>query len=105
MNYLSLYCKNKLFIISNTEAIHKAFSDFCDSDSPRYMENASEQEKIQKAIEEIKVKEQKSKKITITTAVKNALEETTAIKSKEAKNIEKSELNEKIVKSGEEIDD
>lgn len=75
---------DKLFIIENTDAIHEAFSEFSNSDSPRYMESASEQERMQKAIEEIKVKEQNSKKITPTAAVKSALKGTTAIKSAEA---------------------
>ena len=94
---------DKLFIISNTEAIHEAFSEFSNSDSPRYMESASEQERVQKAIEE--VKERKSKKITPTTAIRSALEGTTAIKAAEANGVEQSELKPEITKEGEAIDD
>lgn len=96
---------DKHFIISNTEAIHEAFSEFSNSDSPRYMESASGQERMQKAIAEIKVKERNSKKITPTTAVKYALKDTTAIKSAEASGVEQSELHPEITKEGEEIDD
>ena len=94
---------DKLFIISNTEAIHEAFSEFSNSDSPRYIESASEQERVQKAIEE--VKERKSKKITPTNAIRSALEGTTAIKAAEANGVEQSELKPEITKEGEAIDD
>lgn len=87
---------DKHFIIENTDAIHEAFSEFSNSDSPRYMKSGSEQEKIQKAIEEIKVKERNSKKITPTAAVKSALKGSTAIKSAEANGVEQSELNPEI---------
>ena len=96
---------DKDFIINNTDAIHEAFSEFSNSDSPRYMGKASEQERMQKAIEEIKVKEQKTKKITPATAVKSALKGTSATKSAEANSVEQSELNPEITKEGEEIDD
>ena len=96
---------DKDFIIENTDAVHEAFCEFSNSDSPKYMESASEQERMQKAIEEIKVKEQNSKKITPTAAVKSALKGTTAIKSAEANGVEQSELNPEITKEGEEIDD
>lgn len=46
-----------------------------------------------------------SKKITPTAAVKSALKGTTAIKSAKANDVEQSELNPKITKEGEEIDD
>ena len=91
---------DKIFIFKNTEAIHEAFSEFS---SPGYMENASEQERVQKAIEE--VKERNSKKITPTTAVKSALEGTTAIEAAEANGVEQSKLNPEITKEGEKIDD
>ena len=96
---------DKSFIIKNTEAVHQAFRELSDSDSPRYMEGATEQEIMQKAMEEIKTKERNSKKISPTAVFKNALKDTTAIKSAEANMVEQSELNSEITKEGEEIDD
>ena len=46
---------DKDFIIENTDAIHEAFTTFSNSDSPRYMESASEQERMQKAMWHAKV--------------------------------------------------
>ena len=69
------------------------------------MEGATEQEIMQKAMEEIKTKERNSKKISPTAVFKNALKDTTAIKSAEANMVEQSELNSEVTKEGEEIDD
>ena len=87
---------DKSFISRNTDAIFKAYRDFSNIDSPRCMRDASEQERMQKAVDEIKAKEQNSKKITPSTAVKSALKGTSATKTAEANSVEQSELNPEI---------
>lgn len=64
----------KKFIIENIDAIHDAYRDFSSSDSPRWMKNASEQERIKAAITEVKTKVQEKTTISPREVIENALE-------------------------------
>ena len=86
---------DKNFIIDHLDEIHAAFSEFGNSDSKEYMYKATDKEKIEKAFNQAKEKEEGTKSVSVSEVAQNALKQgITTSQVKEANSIEQQEQKE-----------